>query len=333
MKIIVPARRRSGRSERTCSTAAGDSSSARLAWNMLRLGGLALCVSRCAPPLPDFEDPVHGQPTLPDGSIGSKSGPISQMDAGVGASGTSLTDASSDAAAAEQRSCPMGACTPDAAVDAGRRRKTDTPCAAQLSAQLWDIWQGHPDFGQASIDTATLGIVEAALGTDGTPQFRQGAEGAPLLPYEWFHDVQDVNVSIATTFDMTRASDGLLSFESLSFYPVDGKGFATDASSVAHNTSFTSHFRGRFTYGGPEFVSITASDDTWLFVNGALAVDLGGVHAPQTGFVSLRERSQDLGLKIGRTYTLDIFHAQRGAAPSRSLFALQTNAQCLSTVP
>jgi fibro-slime domain-containing protein len=85
----------------------------------------------------------------------------------------------------------------------------------------------------------------------------------------------------------------------------------------SNNFSFTSELRYPFTYQGGEVFSFTGDDDVWAFVNGVLAVDLGGIHIASSKSITLDATTEGtFGLTVGGMYEIALFQAERHVSQS-----------------
>lgn len=187
-----------------------------------------------------------------------------------------------------------------------------------------DFSADHVDFEPAGGGSAQ-GLVSSTLGADGRPVYAGtpglgGISGQSSFD-QWFRTTPGVN--LASPWSLTLSNSGanptLFPFNSPAFYPIDDQLLGNEGR--AHNYHFTVELHADFTYRGGETFTIAGDDDLWVYVDGRLAADLGGIHGLQTASFAM----DNLGLTLGQSYSIDIFHAERHTGSASSL-RMETNA-------
>lgn len=206
------------------------------------------------------------------------------------------------------------------------------PACGRLVATVRDFQSSHPDFEKDELRAGGVfpGLVQPDLGPDGKPV--HAAAGPTLTTTgpasfdQWYRDVQGVNLRFEVPLTLIEERPGSFVHDNPAFFPLDGRGWPGDER-AGHNFSFTTEINTTFKYRGGERFTFTGDDDVFVFVNRKLAVDLGGVHGKQSGTVDLDQQRASLGITVGQTYALDVFHAERHTVQSN--FRIETSIDCL----
>lgn len=193
--------------------------------------------------------------------------------------------------------------------DTGYSFVADSYHSAQKSSTI------QPDAGEPADGYKDLKYDEAA-GTIENVEAGTGEDRAGFFPLDKF--------------------EGGQSFKALFEYGKNDP--ATQAAMVeamgAHNYHYSMVSHSSFTYeqGKGQFFTFEGDDDTYLFINNKLAIDLGGAHLAQNATVALDEPvsadsdetwAERLGLESGNSYNFDFFYMERHT--DYSDFAVNTN--------
>lgn len=230
-------------------------------------------------------------------------------------------------------------------------------CDSVLEVTYRDFTEAHPDFEMDfKGDVVRRGLIAPTLGPGSKPVFAEtvGCPGKRMTPLEcdnwtimpptnvlstadafaqWYTDVPGVNQKFEKQLELTEAGGGQYVFDSTSFFPLEpseGFGVSPAGHYTGKNYLFTTEIHVQFGYSAGQKFTFRGDDDLWIFVNGKLALDLGSLHGPEEGTIDFDAQATALGIAVGGTYAMDIFHAERHTDGSN--FRVTTNISCFTDV-
>ena len=210
----------------------------------------------------------------------------------------------------------------------------------------------HVDFESnvyGAANTSTPGLAQTALDAQGKPVLTGKCSSsdpadwsnAAICPWQqqmsdqahfsqWYRDTPGINIPLASALLMPMQANGSYVFDSAStgvnngLFPLDMKGWiaagkettGTGDDGLQHNFGFTTEIRYFFQYRGGEVLNFTGDDDVWVFINRALALDLGGLHERQAATLTVDTAAAALGIVRGGLYEIALFHAERHTTSS-----------------
>jgi fibro-slime domain-containing protein len=160
---------------------------------------------------------------------------------------------------------------------------------------------------------------------------------------QWYRDDTRVNVSKSVPIRLVRQSNSnRYVFDSATdepyksrggFFPINGELFGNSGNNSAglnSNFHFTTEVETEFVFerNKGQVFTFTGDDDVWVFIEGRLVIDLGGLHSKKEQTLDLDRLSW---LEDGMVYNLKVFHAERRT--NQSNFRIETTLKLRAVDP
>jgi len=202
------------------------------------------------------------------------------------------------------------------------------------------------------------GIIKDHLGSDGLPiptyetttasknagidyQSRGVVGHDPVVSsdnfYRWFHEVSGKSTKYNKEITFTRdGNTNRYIYGGRQIFPLDDVETATQKL-LGHNFHFTASLNVpiKISASGNERFDFSGDDDVWVFLNGQLVLDIGGVHSAVDGYFTINAdgtvtsvvdkrivNNYNLGLERGDVVDLSFFYAERNTSEANTLITI-----------